>query len=156
MGNRLITETDYVQYIKNTFKNLVSDIYVCNNATYTSVFYQWLLKYDKLNIDIRKYNYKYADACDFNNIYLWTVPTHEGDISDSEINEILFSCNKIKSATSELVPCNAIETYFIPFIKHPDYDINVNSIITNLNALPIKIVLSKKTNSYINNEQLKI
>lgn len=77
MGNRLVTISDYTQYIKNTFKNIINDIYVCNNATYTTVFYQWLLKYDKLNIDIRKNNYKYSDACDFNNIYLWMVPTHE-------------------------------------------------------------------------------
>lgn len=156
MGNRLVTITDYIQYIKNTFKNLINDIYVCNNATYTTVFYQWLLKYDKLNIDIRKNNYKYSDACDFNNIYLWMVPTHEGNMSDSEINEILFNCNKIKSATTELVPCNAVETYFVPFIKHPRYETDINSFISNINNLPIKIIISKRTSSYINNQQLAV
>lgn len=79
-----------------------------------------------------------------------------GNMSDSEINEILFDCNKIKSATTELVPCEAVQTYFIPFIKHPKYDTDISSFISNINNLPIKIIISKQTSSHINNEQLLV
>ena len=86
LGNRLITENDYKTYILTNYKDRVHDIYVCNNTTYTTNFFQWLNKYNKLNIDIRKYYYRFADACDFNNIYLWIKPTYEGQISDSDLN----------------------------------------------------------------------
>ena len=55
MGNRLITASDYKTYILNNYKDRIYDVYVCNNTTYTTTFYQWLQKYGKLNIDIRKY-----------------------------------------------------------------------------------------------------
>ena len=84
------------------------------------------------------------------------VPTHNGNLSDSEINEILFDCNKIKSATTQLVPCNAVETYFVPFINHPNYTPDIISIASNFSNLPIKLIISKRTSSYINNEQLKV
>jgi len=157
LGNRLVTENDYKSYILNNYKDRVHDIYVCNNTTYTSLFFQWLSKYNKLNIDIRKYYYRFADACDFNNIYLWIKPTYDGQVSDSDLNLIVDDCNKIKSATAELVPCSAIETYFIPYVEHPNYSINLTEM--NLTAdwnPPIKIILTKKSNAFINNEQLKI
>lgn len=65
-------------------------------------------------------------------------------------------CNRIKSATAELVPCNAVETYFIPFVDHPTYKFNINE--TQLTAdwkPPVKIVIEKKPNTYVNNEQIK-
>ena len=157
LGNRLITENDYKSYILTNYKDRVHDVYVCNNTTYTTLFFQWLAKYNKLNIDIRKYYYRFADACDFNNIYLWIKPTYEGQVSDSDLNLIVDECNRIKTATSELVPCSAIETYFIPYIEHPNYPINLNEM--DLNAdwnPPVKIILTKKLNSFINNEQLKL
>lgn len=156
LGNRLVTENDFRVYILNTYKDRVHDIYVCNNTEYTTSFYKWLDKYGKLNIDIRKYYYRFADACDFNNIYLWIKPTYDGQISDSDLNIIVDDCNRIKTATSEIVPCSAIETYFIPYVEHPDYPLNLSE--TRLNAdwkPPIKIILTKKPNSFINNEQLK-
>lgn len=156
LGNRLVTEGDYTTYILNNYKDRIHDIYVCNNTTYTTNFFQWLNIYGKLNIDIRKYYYRFADACDFNNIYLWMKPTYEGQITDSDLNIIVDDCNKIKSATSELVPCSAIETYFIPYVEHPEYPLKI--LETQLDAdwnPPIKIILNKKTNTYINNEQLK-
>lgn len=156
IGGRLITENDYKTYIKQNYSDRVHDIWVCNNSTYCTLFYQWLKQYDKLNIDIRKYYYRYADACDFNNIYLWMKSTHTGNMSESDLSMITDDCNRIKSATVELVPCNAIETYFIPFVDHPEYKFNINE--TQLTAdwkPPVNIVIEKKPNTYINNEQIK-
>lgn len=156
MGNRLITEEDYKTYILTHFKDKIHDIYVCNNMTYTTTFYQWLKTYNKLNIDIRKYYYRFADACDFNNIYLWVKSTHAGTVSDSDLNIIVDTCNKIKTATSELVPCNAFETYFIPYVEHPDYKLDLTE--TQLTAdwvPPVKIIITKRPNTYISNQQLK-
>lgn len=156
IGGRLVTESDYETYIMQNYGDRIHDIWVCNNATYCTLFYQWLKKYNQLNIDIRKYYYRYADACDFNNIYLWLKSSYSGNVSDSDLSMITDDCNRIKSATVELVPCNAIETYFIPFVDHPTYKFDINE--TKLTAdwkPPVKIVIEKKPNTYVNNEQIK-
>ena len=48
MGNRLITTDDYKTYILNNFGQRIYDVYVCNNITYVTSFYQWLKKYRKI------------------------------------------------------------------------------------------------------------
>ena len=48
MGNRLITIEDYKTYILNNFGQRIYDVYVCNNMTYITTFYQWLKKYRKI------------------------------------------------------------------------------------------------------------
>jgi hypothetical protein len=77
IGGRLVTESDYKTFILSNFGNRIHDVYVCNNTTYITLFYQWLYNYGKLNVDIRKYTYRFADTCDFNNIYLWMKPLYQ-------------------------------------------------------------------------------
>jgi hypothetical protein len=43
MGNRLITLSDFRQYILANYTNFITDIWVCNNTEYTTIFYNWLL-----------------------------------------------------------------------------------------------------------------
>lgn len=156
-GNRLITEYDYKTYIKNKYGSTVKDIWVCNNITYTTIFYEWLKKYGHLNIDIRKYYYRYADACDFNNIYLWMKSTKNENITDVELNKIVNDCNRIKSATAEIVPLNTVNTYFIPYVDHPDYPFDImETQLTNGWKPPIRLRVKKKANTFINNEQIKL
>lgn len=156
-GNRLVTIADYAAYIKNHYTNFVSDIWVCNNETYRSIFYEWLLKYNALNISIRKYMYKYADACDFNNIYLWIKTINGQDLLNSTKDLIINDCRRIKSATTELVPCEAIKMYFMPFVQHPNYYFGIEQVINSNGTWkpPIKISITKTPNSFVNNEQIK-
>jgi hypothetical protein len=76
IGGRLVTENDYKTYILSNYKNRIHDIFVCNNTTYITLFYNWLYRYGKLNMDIRKQNYRFTDTCDFNNVYLWMKPLY--------------------------------------------------------------------------------
>ena len=155
-GNRLITENDYKTYILNNFKHCVHDIYICNNAKYTTEFYQWLKQYGKLSLDIRKYYYRFADACDYNNVYAWIKPTYSGNVTDSDLNDITVACNNRKCVTSEIVPCSVFETYFMPYIRHPDYTINISNMLMTADwTPPIKIMIVKQQYAMISNEQLK-
>lgn len=124
IGNRLVTASDFRTYILMEFPLVVDDVYVCNNVEYCTNFYKWLDKYDSFDIGIRSENYKYANACDFNNIYLWLKPKYDGDITNVDKNNIVSKCENIKQLTTNLIPCTAIKTYVMPFIDYEGFDIS--------------------------------
>lgn len=154
MGNRLVTIDDYKNYIIAKFSYLVRDVWVCNNTTYITTFYQWLSKYNALNINIRKYNYLYSDTCDFNNIYLWLKSNTKNNLTSDDFNSIIKTCNKIKTATVEVVPVNAIIKYFTPFIQHKDYPIEYDEILFENWNPNIEIRITKKPGTYFSNTQI--
>lgn len=83
-------------------------------------------------------------------------PQYAMDLNESDTNLILTACNKIKSATSELVPCNPILVYFMPYVDHPKYPLNISDIISTNNwKSPIKIVVYKKQNTFVSDQQIK-
>lgn len=156
IGNRLVTANDYRAYILNYFKHIVDDIYVCNNFEYCMKFYKWLDKYKALSIAIRLDNYLYVNACDFNNIYLWIKPSYEGDLLNIDKENIVYECNKIKQITSNVVPCNAIKTYFIPFVGDVDYykKNQLLSFDSNFKS-PVKIYIIKGF-TYLSDNNIKM
>lgn len=157
LGNRLVTASDFRTYILHNFKNRVKDVYVCGNNEYCSLFYKWLDKYDKLDINIRLKNYEYASACDFNNIYAWLQPLNDVGVQDADKEIIVRSCNKIKSLTTEIIPCTGIKTYFMPYVRPNDdttkLDLSTNILSRNY-AVPTKIVI-KKAPTYFSDSKIK-
>lgn len=156
-GERLITGYDYEQFILSEYSNIVKHVYVNNNNYYISTFYRWLNKYDALNINIRRYYYKFANTCDFNNVYIWMKSQNE--ISQLNMQKIINGCNPYKSLTSELTPLQAIDTYLVPFIQHntEEYKLNIDNILQDIDAYlnQIKIIIYKNSSSIISNDQLK-
>lgn len=107
-------------------------------------------------MDIRKYNFRFTDTCDFNNVYLWMKPLYSGELTESDKNNIIEDCNKIKTATVEIVPCSIVETIFLPYVKHPDYPETQSTLNTLIRGVaPTKIVVTKKPTSFISGPQLK-
>lgn len=157
-GNRLVTESDYHSYILSQFKDRIKDVYVCNNIKYMSEFYAWLKKYNKFNINIRKWYYKFADACDFNNIYLFMKSMNSDGslLTENDFNLIINSCNRKKTLTSEIIPLNAINVNFIPYVKDPQKNLlDITTLLkSDMNNWPIRIVIIKTPNTYVNNEQI--
>lgn len=154
MGNRLVTIKDYENFIIAKFSNLVRDVWVCNNTTYITTFYQWLNKYNALNVNIRKYNYLYSDTCDFNNVYLWMKSQTRNTLTNDDFNSIIAKCNNIKTATVEVVPCNAIVKYFTPFVQHRDYPVDYSDISFATWSPNIQIRVTKKPGTYFSNTQI--
>lgn len=156
LGNRLITSNDFKTYILNNFSNRIEDVYVCNNNEYCTNFYMWLNKFNSFNSNIRLMNYEFANACDFNNVYLWLKPIKNRTLLDSDKKIIVKKCDQRKSLTANLVPCNAIETYFMPYMKPSNdkaYEINNYTIDSHFTP-PVKILV-KKGKTYLSDEKIK-
>jgi hypothetical protein len=87
---RLVTQNDYQTYVRTNFANLVHDVEVINNWTYVSEVMKY---YHDLGIedpnDVSRLNFnqvQFGDACNFNNIYLITVPKTVSDAVDASSN----------------------------------------------------------------------
>ena len=82
-SGRTITADNFTAKIKERFYSDIVDCVVMNNMEYMSTFYRWLwhLGIEKLNNprkwinpsigSIGTYGYRYADAADSNNVYIW-------------------------------------------------------------------------------------
>lgn len=128
-GNRLVTESDYMYYIKNRFSDNVIDAKCQNNWQYITTFYKWLYElglngryifFNKRNASdsyyinqtrIVKYDYRYSDASDSNNVYLWIKMRNSSDIYTSVIDNEL---QPVKMLTQEIVYLKPIHVYFAP------------------------------------------
>jgi hypothetical protein len=112
---RVVTETDYENYIKTNFANLIHDIKVVNNWTYLSE--QMKYYYDDIglknpnNVSNILYNQlNFADACNFNNIYITAVPktvpntkNPTSTLSPAQKELITTSLRSVKTMTSEVI-----------------------------------------------------
>lgn len=113
---RLITTEDFTNYILKNYSNLLASVKVVNNWDYLSqhVKYFFDLGIEKPNLESRiLFNQvKFADACNFNNIYIYSVPklekitsltTRTNYLNSAQKNLIINDINKTKLATAEIV-----------------------------------------------------
>ena len=120
-GNRLVTASDYEYYIKNRYKSDIIDVKCQNNAEYISTFYRWLYnigvkqhgngKYYITPNKIQKYDLRYADAADANNVYIWIKMKDDADIYKEVINSEIVG---VKTLTHEPVYLKPITVFFSP------------------------------------------
>lgn len=81
IGGRLVTASDWKWFTLNRFRDYVADCECQNNWGYASTFYRWLYNLGEQNHSsgtyylrqskLAKLGYKWADAADTNNVYLW-------------------------------------------------------------------------------------
>ncbi len=151
---RLITTTDYENYINKNFGNFISSTSVVNNFDYTSVFQKYFFDIGLVrpNDDSRVLfnQVNFSDSCDFNNIYIFAVPnkilTNSLDIRTSYLsiaqkNAITTLLDDIKSATAELVVNDPVymEVNFGVSNSSSDYiDAVATGDVTNLNVVVSK------------------
>lgn len=76
--NRLVTTSDFEAFVKVNFSNLLSDVKCVNNWSYVSEYLKYFydIGIDKPALTERALlnQVTYADACNFNNVYLLVVP----------------------------------------------------------------------------------
>ena len=155
-GNRLVTASDYRTFILDRFKNVFKDVYVCNNNEYCTLFYRWLDTYDKLDLNIRAKSYIYANACDFNNIYLFLNSKRESGMLDLDKKRVIKECNDMKLLTTTIVPMPGIRSYFMPYVL-PDNGQPLsltNKVLLSPKEYASGIVI-KKANTYYSNDKIK-
>jgi hypothetical protein len=75
---RLVTESDFENYVRTNYSNLIHDVKVVNNWSYLSSYLKYF--YDlgitnPNNVSRVLFNQVlFADSCNFNNVYLFIVP----------------------------------------------------------------------------------
>jgi len=77
--NRTVTPNDYEIYVKKYFSNIVQSVKVVSNKRYTSeylsYFYGIGLEQPNMDDKVLFNQVSFQDACDFNNVYVFCVPS---------------------------------------------------------------------------------
>ena len=146
-GNRLVTNADYEYYFRNKNISQVVDVVCQNNWEYISTLYKWLYnlslngnytRIDDLHFDqslqrsqsttyyinqnrLIKYDLKWADAADINNVYLWIKMRNNSDLMRQKFDS---DVKTIKTLTQELVYLKPLDLYFAPCAAPIDLAIN--------------------------------
>lgn len=115
-NNRIVTRNDLTTYMTTEFSDTIYDVSIMNNWDYMQSFYTWLYKHNKLSKSIRTYGYKFADACDFNNIYIWVKGYTKFVINDFYKKSIEQQLLHKKPLTAEPVILDTFNTNFYPYV----------------------------------------
>lgn len=117
--NRAVTTADYNTFAQRNFSNVIRDAQSINNTTYIDTYMKYF--YDiglkQINDDSRVLlnQITFADACDFNNIYLFVVPRNF--VVDNSIPQplstnlkqfIVNNMNSLKMQNVEIVPSDPV------------------------------------------------
>jgi len=113
---RLITTSDFINYISKNYSNIISSTQVVNNWDYISghLKYYFDLGVTKPNLESRVLfnQVKFADSCNFNNIYIYAVPklekltsltTRANYLNSAQKQIILNDLQQVKLATAEVI-----------------------------------------------------
>lgn len=105
---RLVTAQDYETFINKNFANIISTTKVVNNWDYLNGHFRYFydLNLNRPNDDSRVLfnQVKFADTCDFNNVYVYAVPRLE------KITSLTQRTNYLNTAQKELI-LNTVQNY---------------------------------------------
>lgn len=152
-GKRLVNADDYRNFVLSNYSNQIRDCVVMNNFSYCAEFLNYILKNWKKEGNpmtvIRRSNYRYADSCDFNNVYLWLRSMARGNTSEFIKRSILNDTYKIKCLTAEPIPMDALSVVFVPYVGGTFEVTNWDPLYTN------KLIVIKDQSSLCNNDRIK-
>lgn len=161
---RLVTTTDYENFVKSNFTNLLADVKCVNNWDYISGYIKYFNDIgltDPFKTERALFNQvQYADACNFNNLYLIVVPR----TNSSTFNYLLPAQKELINSTLLPVKMATTETVFIdPVFKALDFgitntplDFQPNVDTDNVYLEVIKRVSSRRDNQSIINDVVKV
>lgn len=121
---RAVTISDYESIVNSKFSNILQSATVVGNDKYLSgyinYFYKIGLARPNDNINILINQLKFADACDFNNIYIFAVPILGNIINEidpapmplSQKQLIVDTLENYKTVTSEIIISDPVYTAF--------------------------------------------
>lgn len=153
-GGRLLTAQDVENYIVQFFSDSIHDSKAMNNWEYMSSFQKWCYDYDSLIPQISALGYKYADSCDFNNIYVWLQPNSSTNtVSKFVKNRLDSAMQPIKVLTAEMVFLDSIKTYIWPYVGDTPADIATNEQWPDADDTVIRI--ERDPNSLVSIESIR-
>jgi hypothetical protein len=97
--NRAVTIFDYESIIQKNFSSIIQSVKVLSNKDYTSKYlnYFYSLGLERPNLDDRLLfnQISFNDACDFNNVYVFCVPTIGAIQNETDPIELFYSQNNL-------------------------------------------------------------
>lgn len=127
-GGRLLTPSDFENYIVQYYSDSIHNSKAMNNWEYMSKFMKWLYDLDYMNSTIAALGYKFADSCDFNNVYIWLQPNSStATVSNFVKNRLDRNMKPIKALTAETIFLDSIKTYLYPYVGNTPTDIATNT-----------------------------
>ena len=159
--NRAVTVNDYEAFVTKTFSNIIQSVKVVSNKDYTKEYlnYFYDLGLERPNLDQRLLfnQISFNDSCDFNNIYIFTVPRYGAISSETTPNQLYFSQKQaivdklepIKMITNNIVICDP--TYMAFSIGLLDFDETLTPDIRKSTIIRV----TRKTDVVISKEQIK-
>jgi len=113
---RLITGEDFTNYVLKNYSNIISSSVAVNNWDYITghLKYYFDLGVDKPNYESRVLfnQVKFADSCNFNNVYVYAVPklekltsltTRTNYLNSAQKQLVLNDLQKVKLTTAEII-----------------------------------------------------
>lgn len=132
---RLATKLDYEIYVKNNYSNLIRDVKVLNNNDYLMSYMKYMydigLKDPSSETNILYNQVKFANACNFNNLYICTVPLtkNQSFITPAQKEMIINGLESWKIVTTELVPMEPV--YMVFDFMVPGDTLSLNDLAAN-------------------------
>jgi hypothetical protein len=123
--HRLVSLVDYDYFIKSNFKNLITSSSVVNNDVYLRGHLKYLsdigLSSPQSETRVLFNQIKFASSCNFNNVYVYSVPVRDQLYMSSPQKEyIINEIDKIKTLTTQIVFMDPEYMIFDFCIKNKD------------------------------------
>jgi len=144
---RLVTNLDYDSYIRSNFANIIADTAIVNNDDYLNGHMKYLydigLNYPQLQNQVLFNQIKFANSCNFNNVYVYVVPNNEDQdyLSPPQKELIINGLQDSKTMTSNVVIMDPVYINLDFYVKSVYTNPSINDI--NLNSL--NIIKTKNT-----------
>lgn len=145
--NRLITTKDYEGFVKTNYNNILADSSIVSNDDYMLGHMKYLydigLNAPQLQNQVLFNQIKFATSCNFNNIYVYTVPNNELQdyLSPAQKEIIINGLNSLKTVTSNIVVMDPVYMYLDFYVQSPKITPN----ISDLNSSKLVVTKSKIT-----------
>lgn len=162
---RLVNNTDFENFIKKNFSNLIQDVKVINNNSYVTGHLAYFdnLGLSQPNLDSRiLFNQvNFANSCNFNNIYVYCipkVPRNENSPFNNYLNIGLK--NKIKDALDPLKVITSEVVFQDPVFVSVGLGVSTSEEITNRALYPeiiseTRLVIKKTSQAFISDNLIR-
>ena len=144
---RLVTTSDYDAYVRSNFFNIIADTKIINNDDYLKGHMKYLydigLNSPQNQNQILFNQIKFANSCNFNNVYVYTVPKNEDQdyLSAPQKELIINGLAGAKTLTSNVVISDPVYMYLDFYVKSSF----TNPTIGDLSLNSLRIIKSKNT-----------
>jgi hypothetical protein len=135
--HRLVTLSDYESYLRINFSNILADTKILDNQTYLNKHLRYLysigLNDPQIQNQVLFNQIKFANSCNFNNLYIYGIPKPEEQIylSPSQKEIIIDRLQNIKTLNSQIVMMDPVFINLAFYVQAPNQEAKITDIAQN-------------------------